>query len=112
MHFLHSGKIAGLDEEFIFTTLYAATKYQTVPLVNACVKFVDDTISVENACRYYHKAKGFDNDSLTARCIGFIRNSPVPVLKSKGFLELPSLTMVLTFVDEITVCGIEVFVGS
>ncbi|KAL3858858.1 hypothetical protein ACJMK2_009107 [Sinanodonta woodiana] len=78
------------DGDSILALLYAAKKYAVESLVNKCVSWLKEGISVDNVCSILHQAQAFDQQDLRSKCLEFIMNNGSSVLKHPSFRNLSS----------------------
>ncbi|KAL3858829.1 hypothetical protein ACJMK2_009081 [Sinanodonta woodiana] len=78
------------DGDSILALLYAAKKYAVESLVNKCVSWLKEGISVDNVCSILQQAHTFDQKDLRSKCLEFILNNGSLVLKHSSFRNLSS----------------------
>ncbi|KAL3858854.1 hypothetical protein ACJMK2_009104 [Sinanodonta woodiana] len=78
------------DGDYILALLYAAKKYAIESLVNKCVSWLKEEISVDNVCSILQQAHTFDQKDLRSKCLEFIMNNGSSVLKHPSFRNLSS----------------------
>ncbi|KAL3858847.1 hypothetical protein ACJMK2_009098 [Sinanodonta woodiana] len=78
------------DSILVIALKYAATKYAVHLLVRACVKWLDDLITVENVCNIFQQAQALDETDLSSKCLDFITENGRLVLQQLSFENLSS----------------------
>ncbi|KAL3858819.1 hypothetical protein ACJMK2_009071 [Sinanodonta woodiana] len=78
------------DGESILALLYAAKKYAVESLVNKCVSWLKEGISVDNVCSILQQAHTLDEQDLRSKCLEFIMDNGSSVLKHSSFRNLSS----------------------
>ncbi|KAL3871894.1 hypothetical protein ACJMK2_039866 [Sinanodonta woodiana] len=74
----------------ILALQYAATKYAVHHIVKACVKWLDDVVTVENVCDIFQQAQALDETDLSSKCLDFITQNGRLVLQKLSFENLSS----------------------
>ncbi|CAG2122999.1 unnamed protein product, partial [Medioppia subpectinata] len=79
------------------TTLYTAKKYAVPALEKACVDFLKQNLSSDNAFMLLTQARLFDETQLAAMCLETIDKYTAEALAAEGFLDIDfdTLTTVL-----------------
>ncbi|KAL3858818.1 hypothetical protein ACJMK2_009070 [Sinanodonta woodiana] len=78
------------DGDSIMALLYAAKKYAVETLVDKCVSWLKEGISVDNVCSILQQAHAFDEQNLQKKCLEFIMDNGSSVLKHSSFRNLSS----------------------
>ncbi|KAL3858855.1 hypothetical protein ACJMK2_009105 [Sinanodonta woodiana] len=78
------------DDDSIMALLYAAKKYAVETLVDKCVSWLKEGISVDNVCSILQQAHAFDEQNLQKKCLEFIMDNGSSVLKHSSFRNLSS----------------------
>lgn len=96
LRFLYSDEVL-IGPETVMTTLYAAKKYVVPALESACVDFLKQNLSSDNAFMLLTQARLFDEPQLAALCLETIDKSTTEALAAEGFtdIDLDTLCVVL-----------------
>ena len=60
--------IVVLEPDTVLATLYASKKYIVPSLAQACVDYLETSLSHKNACILLSQSRLFEEDDLTQRC--------------------------------------------
>ena len=77
-----------LTPDNVLATLYAAKKYLIPALANACVKFLETSLSAKNACLLLSQARLFSEPALTERAWEVIDAQAESALTSEAFCDI------------------------
>lgn len=96
LKFLYSDEVE-IGPETVMTTLYTAKKYAVPSLEKACVEFLKDNLSSDNAFMLLTQARLFDEPQLAALCLETIDKSTSESISAEGFtdIDLDTLCVVL-----------------
>ena len=65
--------------------MYAAEKYQVLPLIAACLKYLNNSINETDVCTVLEQSIIYGKEKLKKKCMSYIRKHAVDVLRSKAF---------------------------
>ncbi|XP_038074219.1 BTB/POZ domain-containing protein 6-like [Patiria miniata] len=82
-----------LTPDNVLTTLYAAKKYIVPHLAQACVSFLERSLSARNACVLLSQSHLFEEPDLMQRCWEVIDAQAEVALASDSFLEVDHKTL-------------------
>ena len=96
LRFLYSDEVI-IGPETVMTTLYTAKKYAVPALESACVDFLKQNLSSDNAFMLLTQARLFDEPQLAALCLETIDKNTTEALAAEGFtdIDLNTLCVVL-----------------
>ncbi len=77
-----------LTPDNVLATLYAAKKYLVPALANACVKFLESSLTAKNACLLLSQARLFSEPALTQRAWEVIDAQAELALTSEAFSDI------------------------
>ena len=99
-----------LNWDNVFDILYLAKKYLVSTLVEVCVKFLSQDISINNALSILQQANKFGEKALKQKCMKFLCPNVREILKTKNFIHLDRDTLkVILERDELDIREIELF---
>ncbi|OWF55514.1 BTB/POZ domain-containing protein 6-like isoform X2 [Mizuhopecten yessoensis] len=91
-----------LTEKNTVPVLSVARKYCVDILVSRCEEFLNQTVSVDNACLFLELAHEFLMENLKTECLQLISYSPDEILQSSSFADLcPSCVVSITESDDL-----------
>ena len=82
-----------LTPDNVLTTLYAAKKYIVPHLAQACVSFLERSLSARNACVLLSQSHLFEEPDLMQRCWEVIDAQAEVALSSDSFLDVDFKTL-------------------
>ncbi|OWF55516.1 BTB/POZ domain-containing protein 1-like [Mizuhopecten yessoensis] len=101
LRYLYTDKI-DLTEKNTVPVLSVARKYCVDILVSKCEEFLNQTVSVDNACLFLELAHEFLMENLKTECLQLISDFPYNILKSSSFADLcPSCVVSITESDDL-----------
>lgn len=97
LRFLYMDEV-DIGPETVMATLYSAKKYEVATLEMACVDFLKENLTSENAFMLLTQARLFDETALADMCLETIDKHTLDTLCSEAFLEidLDTLKLVLS----------------
>ena len=72
-----------LEPDTVLATLYASKKYIVPSLAQACVDYLETSLSYKNACILLSQSRLFEENDLTQRC--WEVNMMLKVVSTSGF---------------------------
>ncbi|RWS19972.1 BTB/POZ domain-containing protein 2-like protein, partial [Leptotrombidium deliense] len=87
LRFLYTDEVE-IDPETVMMTLYTAKKYAVPALEKACVEFLKQNLSSDNAFMLLTQARLFDETVLAQMCLDTIDKHTVDALSAEGFLDI------------------------
>lgn len=93
LRFLYTDEIV-IGPETVMTTLYAAKKYAVPILESACVGFLKQNLSPDNAFMLLMQSRLFDENVLAQMCLDTIDKSAEEALEAEGFLDIDHATLI------------------
>ena len=93
-----------LNPDNVLATLYAAKKYIVPYLANACVSYLESSLSAKNACLLLSQSRLFEEPGLMQRSWEVIDAQAEMALSSEGFTEIDEQTMRLVLERETLNC--------
>ncbi|KAL4217167.1 hypothetical protein ACF0H5_023621 [Mactra antiquata] len=95
---------ANISSANVKSILYAAKKYAVKGLVDRCLSFLESSMNTDNVCNILEQVHLYDGKNLEAKCINYIHENAVVVLKSSSFINLcPSCIEQIVKADEMVV---------
>ncbi|XP_076800314.1 BTB/POZ domain-containing protein 6-B-like [Clavelina lepadiformis] len=82
-----------LEADTVLATLYAAKKYIVPYLAQACVQFLETSLSYKNACILLSQSCLFEEADLTQRCWEVIDAQAELALEADGFVDIDLSTL-------------------
>lgn len=82
-----------VEADNVLATLYAAKKYMVSHLAQACVHFLETSLSARNACILLSQGRLFEEQRLMQRCWEVIDAQAEEALHSEGFAEVDHKTL-------------------
>ncbi|XP_074661540.1 BTB/POZ domain-containing protein 6-B-like [Tubulanus polymorphus] len=82
-----------LEPDTVLTTLYAAKKYIVPHMAQACVKYLETSLSAKNACVLLSQSCLFEENELMLRCWEVIDAQAEEALGSDGFVDIDYKTL-------------------
>lgn len=92
LKFLYTDEVS-IGPETVMTTLYTAKKYAVPALENACVDFLKQNLSSDNAFMLLTQARLFDENALAQTCLDCIDKHSVDASEAEGFLDIDHETL-------------------
>jgi BTB/POZ domain-containing protein 1/2 len=92
LKFLYTDEVS-IDPNTVMHTLYTAKKYAVPSLENACVDFLKQNLSSDNAFMLLTQARLFDENALAQTCLECIDKHSVDASEAEGFLEIDHKTL-------------------
>ncbi|XP_046378803.1 BTB/POZ domain-containing protein 6-like [Haliotis rufescens] len=77
-----------IDADNVTALLYASRKYATTTLESQCLEFLENNLSVENACVVLEAAHHYDQSHLYKEALTLVKSEGDKSLQSLGFLAL------------------------
>ncbi|KAK2543358.1 Btbd19 [Columba livia] len=87
IEFLYTNSI-NLNSQIVLEVLTSSVEYGLQDLCKLCVKFIKDTLSVEQVCEALQAAVTYGLADLQQHCLAFIEGCTVEVVRTRGFHEL------------------------
>ncbi|KAL7061449.1 hypothetical protein AAHC03_01403 [Spirometra sp. Aus1] len=106
LRFIYTDEIT-LDPSNVLQTLYVAKKYAVTMMEHACVDFLSQAISVDNAFLLLTQANFFDENELAQKCLEVIDKNTAKALDSDDFLAVDS-QLLCSILERDTLCIREV----
>ncbi|EUB64990.1 BTB/POZ domain-containing protein [Echinococcus granulosus] len=85
LRFIYTDEIQ-IDPSNVLQTLYVAKKYAITVMERACVEFLSQAITVDNAFMLLGQANFFDEQELAQKCLEVIDKNTVKVFDTDDFL--------------------------
>ena len=82
-----------LEADNVLATLYAAKKYMVSHLAQACVNYLETSLSARNACVLLSQGRLFEELHLMQRCWQVIDAQAEEALRSEGFADIDHQTL-------------------
>jgi BTB/POZ domain-containing protein 1/2 len=92
LRFLYSDEVQ-IGPETVMTTLYTAKKYAVPALERACVDFLKNNLSSDNAFMLLTQARLFDEPQLAALCLETIDKNTTDALSAESFADIDMETL-------------------
>ncbi|OPJ76758.1 BTB/POZ domain-containing protein 19 [Patagioenas fasciata monilis] len=87
IEFLYTNSI-NLNSQIVLEVLTSSVEYGLQDLCKLCVKFIKDTLSVEQVCEALQAAVTYGLADLQQHCLAFIEGCTAEVVRTRGFHEL------------------------
>ena len=94
-----------LEPDNVLATLYAAKKYIVPHLARECVRYLETSLKASNACLLLSQSRLFEEPELMQRCWDVIDAQAEIALKSEGFTDIDSPTLLTIMQRETLNCG-------
>ncbi|MFH4979161.1 hypothetical protein AB6A40_005870 [Gnathostoma spinigerum] len=85
--------VVRIDDDVVMHTLYAAKKYDIMPLVLACVRYLSSCITSNNVLCLLAQARLFEEQFLSRKCLEFIDAHTDEAMQSDGIREIDHDTL-------------------
>lgn len=92
LRYLYTDEIQ-LEADNVLATLYAAKKYIIAHLAQACVSYLETSLSARNACVLLSQGRLFEEVHLMQRCWEVIDAQAEEALRSEGFADIDQKTL-------------------
>ncbi|WAR27978.1 BTBD2-like protein [Mya arenaria] len=87
VRFMYTGEIE-LMPDSVTAVMYAANKYDILPLSKRCKTFLKKNIDVETVCIILEQALKIEENDLIQQCLSFISENTVRVFQTDDFLRI------------------------
>ncbi|NXG87356.1 BTBDJ protein, partial [Stercorarius parasiticus] len=87
IEFLYTNSVT-LNSHIALEVLTSSVEYGLQDLCKLCVKFIKDTLSVEQVCEALQAAVTYGQADLQQHCLAFIEGCTAAVVRTQGFHEL------------------------
>ncbi|NXW27893.1 BTBDJ protein, partial [Phaetusa simplex] len=87
IEFLYTNSVT-LNSHIALEVLTSSVEYGLQDLCELCVKFIKDTLSVEQVCEALQAAVTYGQADLQHQCLAFIEGCTAAVVRTQGFHEL------------------------
>ncbi|XP_052240825.1 BTB/POZ domain-containing protein 6-like isoform X2 [Dreissena polymorpha] len=87
--FLYTDNV-DIHGENVGSLLHVARRFQVGALSKLCFRFLDDHVSIANACKIMEQAHMYNETALFEKCIKFTQENGSDVIRTRGFSELCS----------------------
>ncbi|KAM7541215.1 hypothetical protein Aperf_G00000028334 [Anoplocephala perfoliata] len=102
LRFIYTDEIQ-IEPNDVLQTLYVAKKYAINAVENACVDFLSQSITVDNAFMILSHANTFDERELAQKCLEVIDKNTARVFDTEDFLAADK-DLLLTILERDTLC--------
>ncbi|NXJ73649.1 BTBDJ protein, partial [Trogon melanurus] len=92
IEFLYTNSVT-LNSHIALEVLTSSVEYGLQDLCKLCVKFIKDTLSVEQVCEALQAAVTYGQADLQQHCLAFIEDSTTAVMRTRGFHELADVVL-------------------
>ncbi|XP_063200647.1 BTB/POZ domain-containing protein 19 isoform X1 [Chroicocephalus ridibundus] len=93
IEFLYTNSVT-LNSHIALEVLTSSVEYGLQDLCKLCVKFIKDTLSVEQVCEALQAAVTYGQADLQQHCLAFIEGCTAAVVRTQGFHELSDAVLV------------------
>ncbi|NXT90160.1 BTBDJ protein, partial [Anhinga rufa] len=87
IEFLYTNSVT-LNSHIALEVLTSSVEYGLQDLCKLCIKFIKDTLSVEQVCEALQAAVTYGQADLQQHCLAFIEGCTAAVVRTQGFHEL------------------------
>ncbi|XP_042910110.1 protein maternal effect lethal 26-like isoform X3 [Parasteatoda tepidariorum] len=98
LEYIYTSEIQQMDEKVALNLLIIADKYQVLPLVEKCSKFLKSVLSLANVCKILSIADKGNHEYLKYSAVDFIVENSVELLSSPEWLQLIKINETLATV--------------
>ncbi|XP_051653578.1 BTB/POZ domain-containing protein 19 isoform X2 [Manacus candei] len=92
IEFLYTNSVT-LNNHIALEVLTSSVEYGLQDLCKLCVKFIKDTLSVEQVCEALQAAVAYGQTDLQQHCLAFIEGCTAAVVQTQGFRELSDVVL-------------------
>ncbi|NXA08649.1 BTBDJ protein, partial [Sapayoa aenigma] len=92
IEFLYTNSVT-LNSHIALDVLTSSVEYGLQDLCKLCVKFIKDTLSVEQVCEALQAAVTYGQTDLQQHCLAFIEGCTTAVVQTQGFRELSDVVL-------------------
>ncbi|XP_074953899.1 BTB/POZ domain-containing protein 19 isoform X1 [Phalacrocorax aristotelis] len=92
IEFLYTNSVT-LNSHIALEVLTSSVEYGLQDLCKLCVKFIKDTLSVEQVCEALQAAVTYGQADLQQHCLAFIEGCTAAVVRTQGFHELSDVVL-------------------
>ncbi|KAL9845884.1 BTB/POZ domain-containing protein 19 isoform 2-T2 [Geothlypis trichas] len=92
IEFLYTNSVT-LNSHIALEVLTSSVEYGLQDLCKLCVKFIKDTLSVEQVCEALQAAVTYGQVDLQQHCLAFIEGCTTAVVRTQGFRELSDVVL-------------------
>uniref|UniRef100_A0A8C3NXN5 BTB domain containing 19 n=1 Tax=Cyanoderma ruficeps TaxID=181631 RepID=A0A8C3NXN5_9PASS len=92
IEFLYTNSVT-LNSHIALEVLTSSVEYGLQDLCKLCVKFIKDTLSVEQVCEALQAAVTYGQVDLQQHCLAFIEGCTAAVVQTQGFRELSDVVL-------------------
>ncbi|NXM79728.1 BTBDJ protein, partial [Oenanthe oenanthe] len=92
IEFLYTNSVT-LNSHIALEVLTSSVEYGLQDLCKLCVKFIKDTLSVEQVCEALQAAVTYGQVDLQQHCLDFIEGCTAAVVRTQGFRELSDVVL-------------------
>ncbi|NXK83955.1 BTBDJ protein, partial [Amazona guildingii] len=92
IEFLYTNSVT-LNSHIALEVLTSSVEYGLQDLCKLCIKFIKDTLSLEQVCEALQAAVTYGQTDLQQHCLAFIEGCTVAVVQTQGFHELSDVVL-------------------
>ncbi|NXN40336.1 BTBDJ protein, partial [Rhinoptilus africanus] len=92
IEFLYTNSVT-LNSHIALEVLTSSVEYGLQDLCKLCIKFIKDTLSVEQVCEALQAAVTYGQTDLQQHCLAFIEGCTAAVVRTRGFHELSDVVL-------------------
>ncbi|NWI63256.1 BTBDJ protein, partial [Todus mexicanus] len=92
IEFLYTNSVT-LNSHIVLEVLTSSVEYGLQDLCKLCIKFIKDTLSVEQVCEALQAAVTYGQTDLQQHCLAFIEGCTAAVMRTQGFHELSDVVL-------------------